>query len=288
MVDQPPERNQVEYVYQNQTIIGHRVQTATAPTANSHAEKETYKTNPNIEPQASSPRSSPLPAGCLAVHWRCLGKKVRTRVGAEIPTRLADPLHRYIPTRLADPMPIFNPQSTNFPGVMGTEARVSNGFKGSQWFGHQQGFPPVESDFCRYCLQSSQYQTLSYSKAHTHTKKKDSSHQIKFFQMFPCDLSTDLLTRGMAKSSLESSSPRWLTLSLARCVIFIFSLFFWQRWGQWWWISGWNGVPYLHTHLHVDVPSILMLHNWYLGEYITITYIYIYHIQCCTYKYYCI
>lgn len=172
MVDQPPERNQVEYVYQNQTIIGHRVQTATAPTANSHAEKETYKTNPNIEPQASSPRSSPLPAGCLAVHWRCLGKKVRTRVGAEIPTRLADPLHRYIPTRLADPMPIFNPQGTNFPGVMGTEARVSNGFKGSQCFGHQQGFPPVESDFCRYCLQSSQYQTLSYSKAHTHTKKK--------------------------------------------------------------------------------------------------------------------
>jgi hypothetical protein len=62
---------------------------------------------------------------------------------------------------------------------------------------------------------------------HTHIpKKKDSSHQIKFFQMFPCDLSTDLLTRGMAKSSLESSSPRWLTLSLARCVIFIFSLFF--------------------------------------------------------------
>ena len=184
MVDQPPERNQVEYVYQNQTIIGHRVQTATAPTANSHAEKETYKTNPNIEPQASSPRSSPLPAGCLAVHWRCLGKKVRTRVGAEIPTRLADPLHRYIPTRLADPMPIFNPQGTNFPGVMGTEARVSNGFKGSQCFGHQQGFPPVESDFCRYCLQSSQYQTLSYSKAHTHTKKRTPHIKSSFSKCF--------------------------------------------------------------------------------------------------------
>ena len=150
----------------------HRVQTATAPTANSHVEKETYKTNPNIEPQASSPRSSPLPAGCLAVHWRCLGKKVRTRVGAEIPTLLADPFHRYIPTRLADPMPIFNPHGTNFPGVMGIVARVSNGFKGPQCFGHQQGFPPVESGFCRYCLQSSQYQRLSYSKAHTHTKKR--------------------------------------------------------------------------------------------------------------------
>ena len=169
--------------------------------------KKPTKPIQTLKPQASSPRSSPLPAGCLAVHWRCLGKKVRTRVGAEIPTRLADPLHRYIPTQLADPMPIFNPQGTNFPGVMGTEARVSNGFKGSQCFGHQQGFPPVESDFCRYCLQSSQYQTLSYSKAHTHTKKKDSSHQIKFFQMFPCDLSTDLLTKRHGQIVLGKFFP---------------------------------------------------------------------------------
>ena len=206
--------------------------------------------------QFSSPRSSPflhfwspktrrLPTGCLAVHRRCLGKKVRARVGAEIPTRLADP------------MPIFNPRKSRRHG---DEARIPMGSNPNGLAIRVPLLQVTSADIA--CNLHSTKRSLTVKHTHIH-KKKDSSHQIKFLQI--------MISMRFALICWQEAWPNrpWKVLP------HVGSLCLWRDvWSSsssrssdgWWWISGFRRTLSSHPttrwcSYHSDASELVILVN---------------------------